>query len=201
MPFKLYQTMGEVLREFNITYLEDNFVQPYPINISDYIRAELDFNLKEVVIENSEYAVCETLIYPILREVWKNYINDFMLWSHQSLKYDDNLSGVPDYIIAQRSPLGKVVFEKPYFIVVEAKKDNFSQGWGQCLAELIAVQKLNNNPEQTIFGIVSNGERWEFGKLYNSQFTKNLKGYNIEGLDDIFAAIAYIFEQCKLQLK
>ena len=162
--------------------------------------SELDFSLKEVVIENSEYAACETFIYPILREVWKTYKEYFMLWSHHSLNYDEKLSGIPDYILAKRSPLGKVVFEKPFFVVVEAKRDNFTEGWGQCLAELVAMQKINSQPEQILFGIVSNGIRWEFGKLKNNLFTKNLKGYSIETLDTLFAIINSLFQECKMQV-
>ena len=43
-----------------------------------------------------------------------------------------------------------------FFAVVEAKKDNFEEGWGQCLAELIAAQKLNGDQNNRLFGIVSN---------------------------------------------
>jgi hypothetical protein len=67
------------------------------------------------------------------------------------------------------------VFEEPYLIVVEAKKDNFEEGWGQCLAELITAQKLNGNTKTEIFGIVSNGKFWEFGRLLENSFEKNIK--------------------------
>jgi hypothetical protein len=42
-------------------------------------------------------------------------------------------------------------FDSPYLILMEAKKDNFEEGWGQCLAELIAAQKINNQPEQSLY--------------------------------------------------
>jgi hypothetical protein len=83
------------------------------------------------------------------------YKNDLMLWSHHPIGESEELSGIPDYLIVKRSPLGKIVFEQPYFIVVEAKKDNFSEGRGQCATKLVAIQKLNNNPEQTLFGVVT----------------------------------------------
>jgi hypothetical protein len=200
MSFEAYKEISYVLKEFEIIYGEDDFIKPINFLIQDYILAELEFSLKEVVVDNSEAAICETFIYPILREVWKQYKDQFMLWSHRYLKYDEKLCGLPDYIISQKSSLGKVIFDHPFFIIVEAKQDNFSQGWGQCLAELVAVQKINEQPEQTIFGIVTNGRRWEFGKLYLQHFTKNIKGYNIEELDKIFGSVAWVFEQCRLQL-
>ena len=82
--------------------------------------------------------------------------------------------------MAKRSPLGTVVFDKPYFILVEAKKESaFDEGWGQCLAEMVAVQRLNNQPEQTIFGSVYNGAMWQFGKLKLEMFTQNKIFYTI----------------------
>ena len=59
--------------------------------------------------------------------------------------------------------------------MVEAKKDNFEEGWGQCLAELVAAQKLNNNQHNLVYGVVSNGKMWEFGNLQDNLFTKNVK--------------------------
>ena len=59
----------------------------------------------------------------MLVELWRLYADKLLLWSHQALNYNDNLSGIPDYMVAQRSARGKVILEKPYLIIVEAKKD------------------------------------------------------------------------------
>lgn len=201
MSFTNYKTLSQVVQTFHLSYQEQNFIQLKPYEISDYLRDELKFNLTELVVDSSEYALCENLIYPILREIWKAYKTDFMLWSHHPLGDGDELSGIPDYLIAKRSPLGKIIFDQPYFIVVEAKKDNFSEGWGQCAAELVAIQKLNNSPEQTLFGIVTNAERWEFAKLQSTFFVKNLNGYQIENLDELFAAINYLFIESQRQIQ
>lgn len=122
------------------------------------------------------------------------------MWGHKSLNYDENLSGFPEYILARRSPLGKVVFDKPYFLLVEAKQDKFDEGWAQCLAEMVAVEKLNDELKFTVFGIVSNGAIWQFGKLDESSFTKNIIPYTIYELDKLFAAVNYVFQQCDSQL-
>lgn len=200
MPFSSFKNIGAVIKQFNLTYREENFIVPAEATPREAFRAEIEFSLREVVVDNSEYAICENFIYPILKEVWKNHKEKLMLWSHRPLNYDEQLSGVPDYIVAQRSPQGKVVFDRPYFLLVEAKEDNFTQGWGQCLAELIAARSLSENPKLTIFGIVSNGEKWEFGKLTLDLFTKNIKKYQLEALDELVAAVSYVFEQCNLQV-
>jgi len=100
MSFTSYKTLSQVVQEFQLSYQEENFIQPIAFEINDYIRGELQFNLKELVVDSSEYALCENIIYPILREIWKAYKNDFMLWSHHPLESNGELSGTPDYLIA-----------------------------------------------------------------------------------------------------
>lgn len=200
MSFSNYKSIGAVIKEFQITYTEADFVMETSFSIPEYFREDLQTVMREGVVDNSEFAICENLIYPVLKEVWKCYRSKFILWSHQSLTYDDNLSGFPEYILAKRSSLGKVVFDQPYLLLVEAKQDKFEEGWGQCIAEMIAASRLNEAPQMTVFGIVSNGDRWQFGKLTASGFTRNIIFYTIQELDRLFAAVNYVFQQCELQL-
>ena len=148
MPLSAYKNLSETLKEFQVTYTEKNFVRAVPFEVSDYFRSDLQLMMEEGVVDNSEYAICENLIYPVLKEVWKQYRRHFILWSHEFLNVDAKLSGFPEYILARRSPLGKVVFDQPYFLLVEAKQDNFEAAWAQCLAEMIAAQQLNDNPNR-----------------------------------------------------
>lgn len=200
MAFSSYRIIGEVLKEFQVIYTEANFLIETAFNVSNYFREDLELVMREGVVDNSDFAICENLIYPVLKEVWKQYLNNFILWSHQALTFDNKLSGFPEYILAKKSPLGKIVFDKPYFILVEAKQDNFEAGWAQCLAEMIAAQRLNGELEIIVFGIVSNGERWQFGKLEKDVFTRNTTFYSIQEIDKLFAAVNYVFQQCESQL-
>ena len=197
MGFSAYKNISTVLKEYQITYNEANFIVEMEFHISDYFREHLEIIMEYNVVDNSEFAICEFIISPVLQEVWKQYRSKFILWSHQSLNYDQNLTGFPEYILAKRSLLGKVVFEQPYFLLVEAKQDNFETGWSQCLAEMIAAQKLNANPDQEVFGIVSNGGVWQFGFLKKNVFTRNKTFYSIQELPQLFASINYIFHQCE----
>ncbi len=71
---------------------------------------------------------------------------------------------------------------------------------GQYAVELVAIQKLNNNSNQPLFGIVTNAEHWEFAKLQHSIFTKNINGFHIKNLDDLFSVINYLFLESQKQL-
>ncbi|NEP42687.1 MAG: hypothetical protein F6K35_27080 [Okeania sp. SIO2H7] len=200
MPFTSYKNLAMVVKTFELTYRESDFILESEFTLNEYFKQRFSTLLKEGVVDNSEAAICENIIAPILTEVWYSYKENWLLWSHQTLIYDEDLSGVPDYLLAQKSPLGKIVFDKPFFVAIEAKKDDFTTGWGQCGAEMVACQKMNGIEGQSIFGIVSNGKMWEFGRLSDRFFTKNIKPYTIYDLEQLFGAVNYVFEQCQLQI-
>jgi hypothetical protein len=200
MAFTNYKSIADVLRSFPLSYQEQDFIQDLGFGCNDYFVSRLNTLVQEGVVFNSEYAICENIISPILTEVWRSYMQQFLIWSHQPLNYDENLSGVPDYVVAQRSPRGKVVLEKPFMILVEAKKDNFEEGWGQCLAEMLAAQKINDDLTKKLFGVVSNGKLWEFGVLEAEMFTKNRKYYVLENLAELMGAVNFLFAESAAQL-
>jgi hypothetical protein len=199
MSFSNFKSLGITVKELQVIYTEASFISQAIFSVPDYFRQDLEHVMREGVVNNSEFAICENMIYPILKEIWKSYSSTFTLWSHQLLTCDDALSGFPEYILARRSPLGKVVFDKPYLLIVEAKQDNFDWGWGQCLAEMVAAQRLHDIPI-TIFGIVSNGITWEFGKLAGASFTHHPAPYSIFDLEKLFGVVNFIFRECEIQL-
>jgi hypothetical protein len=200
MSFESYQSIAQVMEEFQITKIDRDFLEPLPLEISDVFREDLAFTLKAFNVNESEYGVCEAVIFPILKTVYRHYYDAFVLWSHKTLTYDSNLTGIPDYILASRSPLGKEIFKQPYFVAIEAKRDDFIKGWGQCLAEMVAIQKLNDNPDQIVYGMVSNGALWQFGMLHHQVFTKDTTNYTVSELDRLMAAVNALFNQCSLEI-
>jgi hypothetical protein len=200
MAFTSYKSIADVLGSFPLNYQEQNFVESVAFECDEYFVSRLNTVVQEGIVFNSEYAICENIISPILTEVWRAYIPVFLIWSHQPLNYDDNLSGVPDYVVARRSLRGKIILEKPYVILVEAKKDNFEEGWGQCLAEMLAAQKINEDSLKRLFGMVSNGKMWEFGVLQENMFTKNRKYYVLEDLRELMGAVNFLFAESAKQL-
>lgn len=199
MPFTQFKSLGDVLKTYNIRYIEEGFKIETHIKVPKALSVDLDFTLKNIAYDVSEAAICENLIYPILKSVWMPYVDVFALWSHKAIEYDVFLSGVPDYLISKRSDLGKIVFEVPYIAVVEAKKDDFSSGWAQCGAEMYAMQKINQSLNLTIYGIVSNGETWEFAQLFNDQFVFFINRFDINDLKKLYNALSSIMQRCKNQ--
>ena len=194
MAFKNYTDISLVIEEFQIKYREEDFVKPTDFAISPAFLAEFDFVREYIDIRASEFAVCENVLYPILKEVYKQYTERFALWSHKTIRYDKKLTGEPDYLLATRSELGKVVMGRPLVLIVEAKKNDFDKGWGQCAAEMVAAQKLNGDSAFPVYGIVSDGKAWEFGLLRENVFTKHKPLIFTANLPEVFGAIDFVLK-------
>lgn len=192
MSFSDYKTLSQVQQEYQIRYDEGTFIQKELATPTDSFITEFNFNIRTMDAFSSEAARCELLIFPILREVYKNRAEQIALWIQKPISYNEKLSGTPDYLFAKRSPLGKTVLEFPLLAVVEAKKSDFEQGWAQCLAELVALQKLNGEATPTVYGIVTDGKYWEFGQLIAALFTKNRESFSIDDLPELFGALDFL---------
>jgi len=199
MPAQKFKSLDQSLAFYQIAFEQQNFVAPSPsIKMPQRLKEETFYYRKNFPYKISEAAICEMILFPILREALRNYEDLLMIWSHRTLVVNNKLSFIPDYMIAKQSKMGKIFFENPLLAVVEAKKDDFDLGWGQCSQEMYALQQLNTNNKIPVFGIVSNGDDWEFGKLNNKTFILNDNAYTILHPDELFAAINYFFEQCKI---
>lgn len=199
MSFSEYKSLPAVLKEFSLHYQEKS-LEKYPlIDAPINLKDDIEFNLAELAYDGSEAIVCETLIFPLLKAAWKPFTKELMLWSHQAIELNSQLSGIPDYLFSKQSELGKIVMDKPFVAIVEAKKDDFSGGWGQCAAEMYAASQINENPEIAIFGIVTNGRFWEFSCLHQAVFYKYKQSADINNLDELFSILTHILSICKQQ--
>ncbi len=194
MAFSDYKSIAQVQNEFDVKYQEANFIVPAEVQPDAFFLREFAFTLAAIDVYTSEASRAEAVIFPILREVYKGYHERFALWIQKTIAYNDKLNGTPDYLVATKSALGKTVLAKPLVLLVEAKKNDFEQGWGQCLAELVAAQKINDNVADAVYGIVTDGKLWEFGKLQGDIFTKNIEGVTVDQLARLFGALSFIFE-------
>lgn len=198
MAFGTYKSIQEAAKKHQITVLIEPFIQPSPITVDERFQEDLTYVLQHVDVKMSEAAVSEFLIAPILKEIWKRYDDYLLIWSHVSLNVGEEFEGYPDYLFTKRSPLG-LVRDKPYVLVVEAKKDDFEGGWGQCLAGMIAAQTINGNEQLILQGSVSNGDVWQFGKLQAKQFVRDPRSFTVSDLSGLFAALNDVFDRAKQQ--
>ena len=194
MAFSDFKTISEVQEKFRITYTEDDFVTAEPSNPSAEFLRDFEFTREHINVFASEASRCETIIFPVLKESYKAYADQYALWIKQSISYDDLLNGTPDYFISTRSELGKTVVGSPLILLVEAKKNDFEHGWGQCLAELVAAQKINDDTTFPVYGIVTDGTLWQFGRLIRDTFTQNKTDFALANLPTLFGAVDSVFK-------
>lgn len=142
------------------------------------------------------------LIWPFLVEI-RQLHPKLKIWEEVTLVADPNqsLTGEPDYVVTKKSNL----LAAPYCIIIEAKQMDFSQGWGQALTAMKGAQILNkqeSGKEIPIYGVVSTGDLWQFGKLkenrlimYPSTVMNVLEGD--EKTKEVLMLLDIIFCECE----
>jgi len=201
MAFSNFKNVGQVLEQYPLRYRRERFLPDVSIELADFFLENINFSLDKQAENENEFFFRESLIFPFLQQAWKRH-HQLKLWSHQQLAYDDKLCGEPDYFISSwRDEVINKWVNTPLLAVVEAKKQDFEGGWGQCLAEMIACQKINQDENLVIYGIVSTGMFWEFGKLVQDIFTKHSFSYSIAEPQKVFGILDFVFEQCEKQIQ
>lgn len=115
------------------------------------------------------------------------------VWKAATLN-TDTLTGVTDYLMAPR----RAYLETPLLCVAEAKRDDFEQGAAQCIAEMVACRwnNVQENHHIDVFGIVSNGQGWQFYQLTqdNEIFESGL--YTVNDLPELLGVLDHICARC-----
>jgi hypothetical protein len=162
-------TIEEVELRFDLQVQAVSFLpKTPPIAPSDLLNCYLERGLTLAKRNVSEKAQSEFIIAPILLELETLLKDSISLFSGEDFTVDRSLglSGICDFLIA-RSP-AQLIIKAPVIAVVEAKKGVLRDGWGQCIAELVAAQKFNLQRHQEIpftYGIVTSGLLWQFIRL------------------------------------
>ncbi len=104
----------------------------------------------------------------------------------QPLKLPHQLNGGYDGALS----LDEIDFVSPIISVVEVKRSNLSEGLGQCLAEMYAT--LHEFHQNKVYGIITDGEVWEFLLLEHAVLSVDTQNYYIRNVADIVDRIGYI---------
>lgn len=102
---------------------------------------------------NSEMARREFLIAPVLSEVI--HYTGARVYVEYSVKASDSLQGSLDYLFKTEQQL----------LVIEAKHGDLQRGFHQLMAELVALDLKKTTTANHLYGIVSMGDVWQFGRL------------------------------------
>ena len=199
MPYSQFTSIGKVKQAFGLTTVEGVrfFPQVDPIAPSATLANFLAESLPLAVATGSEKARSELIISPVLLEVRTILQRQISIFSGEEFTVDpvQDLSGICDFLISKSPELLEI--EAPAIVIVEAKKADLKIGMGQCVAEMVAAQKFNQdkgNPIPVIYGIVTNGVQWRFLKLEEQTVTIDLSDYPLPPVEQILGFLMWILQ-------
>lgn len=148
------------------------------LNLPQY-QGELDRinQLKERIEEILPYASLSTeaarreiLISPLILDLVHYTKSEIFI--EYLIKVSEQLQGYLDYLFENVNNL----------LVIEAKKEDLDYGMTQLIAELIALEKWQENQGQTyLIGAVTTGKIWEFAQLnrHKKHIEQGLESYRV----------------------
>ncbi|MCK5898132.1 MAG: hypothetical protein KAG06_03570 [Methylococcales bacterium] len=161
--------LSQVKTKFELTEVRTAlFPDIKAIEVSDYLTEALDIGLELALATASEKARSEFIIAPILFELERHHRKKLAIYSGERLDVDktQGLTGECDFILSKGQMTHTI--QTPIFALVEAKKNDISQGLGQCVAQMVAATLYNqthNNAIANLYGCVTTGETWQFLRL------------------------------------
>ena len=81
---------------------------------------------------------------------------------------------------------------------MEAKKEDLKPALGQCLAEMVAAQRFNQQKQQpiaAIYGTVTSGTAWRFLKLSGQTVSIDLADYPLPPVEQILGFLVWMVQE------
>ena len=144
---------------------------------------------------STEKARSELIIAPVLLEVWRITGQQIGFFSGVLFDVDEEqgLVGFCDYILTRTSR--QLFVEAPVVMLVEAKNEDMKRGYGQCLAEMLAAQRFNEQegkPLAKTYGAVTIGERWKFLELEGTTARIDSADYYLDDIAKILGILLHM---------
>jgi hypothetical protein len=196
MPYSSF-TLEEVRDKFSLQISsEPFFFDLQPISPSDYLKQAL-IRSKPFQTTGSEKARSEFIIAPILLELRELRNNSVSIFSGEEFTVDreSGLSGICDFLVSQTG--NELIIDAPVITLVEAKKGVLKDGWGQCIAEMVAARKFNENRGKSIkhiYGVVTSGSLWHFFQMQGDIVFLDPNEYPLSPVDQLLAILNWMMD-------
>jgi hypothetical protein len=188
-------TLDEVEQRFDLKLKTGRFLPVLEtIAPSNLLQQFLATTLPLAQEMGSEKARSEFIIAPILVELRTLLANSISIFSGEDFTVDRELglNGICDFLIS-RSPT-QFKINAPIVALVEAKKGVLKDGWGQCIAKMVAAQRFNQLHEQAIdfiYGVVTSGTGWQFLQMHGNQIIIDPEEYSLQPLDRLLSILSW----------
>jgi hypothetical protein len=192
-------TLPVAVNKFGLTLdmTRDLFAPVAPVDPSDLLRETLAYNAPLALSIATEKARSEMLISPILTEARRMRGESVNLFSGNMFNVDASvgLAGYFDFLLTH-SPYLSVV-QAPVFAVVEAKKEDVTTGYGQCVATMVGADRFNrqnDEPIETVYGAVTTGDIWKFLVLTGSDVRIDRETYYLDRIERLLGVLWRVTE-------
>ncbi len=160
--------------------------------------SELEEKVQLAISIGTEKARSELIVTDVLFELREQFDRNISFFSGIDFNVDDDkgLTGVCDFLVSL-SPILSFL-EAPIIILVEAKKDNLTLGFGRCAAEMLAAQRFNaekGNNIPCLYGATTSGTDWRFLKLEGQRLHIDRSLYSIGQCDKILGILSSMVKQ------
>lgn len=186
--FKLRFRTDEILNYFG--YSKQNEQSVLPVFAGEIPQLEsLADKIREVLLHISlenEITRREFLLAPIMFEV--RHLTQAKLNSEYWIEINNQLKGSLDYYLKRENEL----------LVVEAKNADLTRAFTQLAVELVAVDMASETDNDVIYGAVSTGQEWQFGRLNRTEkrFYQDINAYAVpNNLEKIMRILIGILEK------
>lgn len=193
-------TLDTVRTAFQLEIVEsaDIFSEASTVVPQDRFMVELKEKVELAISSGTEKARSELIVTDVLFELRKHFDRRISFFSgiEFSVDAEQGLTGVCDFLVSL-SPILSFL-EAPVIILVEAKRENLTVGFGQCAAEMLAAQRFNKekgNDIPNIYGTTTSGTEWRFLKLEGAKLHIDRAVYPIAQYDKILGILASMVEQ------
>lgn len=193
-------TLESVVTKFELEKTESIgiFSKIEPITPSDYLTTGLAKKVPLAAAIGTEKARSELIVADVLVELCEKFDYRISFFSGIDFNVDaeNDLTGVCDFLISL-SP-GQLFLEEPVIALVEAKNTDMKLGLGQCVAEMIAAQRFNQekgNDIPCIYGATTTGVDWQFLKLTENNLHIDIDIYPIRQSDRILGILSSMVNQ------
>jgi hypothetical protein len=183
--FKLNFASQDILAYFGVTLQRQSLQFPRYNQTLDRLidlKARIEESLPRISL-TSEIARREFLIAPVLTDLL--HYTQATLNIEYPVAVSNQLKGSLDYLLQNEQT----------FLIVEAKNEDLERGFVQLAIEMIAIDQWIESDQPIIYGAISTGNIWQFGK-FNRQtriVTQDLNLFRVPAdLDDLLRILVKI---------
>jgi hypothetical protein len=185
--FKLNFAPQDILAYFGVSLQRRSLKLPQYSGTLDRL-TELKSRIEESLPRlslTSEMARREFLIAPVLTDIL--HYTQATLNVEYLVNVSNQLKGYLDYLLQNQQT----------FLVIEAKNEDLERGFVQLSIELIALDQWIESDQPILYGAISTGNIWQFGKFdrRTRAITQDLDLYRVPAdLNDLLRILVNILE-------